>query len=301
MRHYYWLCRFPRFLCFQRRMLRHACALHALGLQEQDTLLHLSWHPRLKARRPLSDNIAVIPNFRRVNGMTATDMVETINAVYAKVADSNPFMLMTADDKRCEDIMLTVGLAPDPSNMPLSNDDRQLLATMIEPSIRRILLHAADEGVYKYVIDSALRFKLRLPALNIASLPRFKSHYRPVVPAAEEADTANVSERVETDETLTAVERAVCTVFLSTWRKYRNKSIRRADLVALYRLLRYTDYNEVLLCHALRRLRFTHRAARLLCIIGERFSLTEGFMFVPPLDDRRTRRLRRKLQLLGVQ
>lgn len=297
----YLLCRFPRFLCFQRHLLRHACALHALSRQEQSTLSRLSWHPRLSARKPLNANVAVIPSFNRVNGMTVADMAERLCALYSKVADSNPFMLMTAEDKHCEDIMLTAGLASASSNVSIPGDECRSLASITEPSMRRILLHAADEGVYKYVVESALRFKIRLPALNVNGLSRFNSKYRPFSTNNEETNSSSIGEIIDSDETLTTAERDICKAIIDTWRKCQDETIRRVDFAVLYRLVRYTDYNEVLLFHALRRLRFVRRAARLLCILGERFFLSEGFMFTSPLDDKLTRRMRRRLQRLGVQ
>lgn len=301
LRHRFWYSHFPKLALFQRHMLRHACALHALNSQDQNSLLHLSWHPLFKARKPLNDRVSVIQNFNRTQSYTCTGMCKQMAALYSKVADSNPFMLMTSADKRCEDIMLAVGIAPKDATVHVSDKDGKLLTALDDTRMRRILLHAADEGIYKYIIDTALRFKIRLPALNINGLSRFKSYYYRAETTEENDDTSNYEERINTDETLTDAERAVCRTLLSTWHKYRNKSLHRSDLAILCRQLRYTDYNEVLLCHALRRQHFIHRAARLLCILGERYGLTEGFMFIEPIDDHSTRRMRNQLNRLGVQ
>lgn len=301
LRHHYWLCRFSRHILYQLYILRYACALHSLSSQEKERLQHLSWHPLLKARKPINANSAVINNFNRTPAMTAGNMADQLSALYSKVADSNPFMLLTADDKRCEDVMLSVGLAPDPATVPVSEADSQLLAAIDEQRMRRILLHATDEGIYKYVIAAALRFKVRLPAVNIRGIARYNSYYRPMVVKPSANDTSIYAERINNDETLTETERQVCNAIISTWRKYREGTLCRADLAELYRLLRYTDYQEVLLCHALRRIHFSHRAARLLCVLSERYFLTEGFIPLPPKNDRRTQRMRRKLHRLGVE
>jgi len=297
----YLLSRLPRLLAFQRGMLRQACAIHALCRQEQDNLLRLGWLPSLKAKSPLNANITVIPNFNIAPRVTAGDMASAMKAFYQKVADSNPFMLMSDADRACEDILLAAGVAPDPSGVPpLADADRELLAALDEESTRRLLLHAADEGIYRYVVESALRLKVRIPAVNVSAVERFKSHYRRSGGGASAGEEADYS-RFDSDETLTDAERDVCRVFVSTWRKYCRRELRRCDLAALYKTLRFTDYDEVMLRHALRRAGFLRRSARLMALLAERYTLTEGFMFTPPLADKGTSRIRRRLYWSGVQ
>lgn len=299
MRQSYMLNRLPRLLLFQRGMLRQACAIHALCRQERDNLLQLGLLPALKAKKPLNGNIAEIQNFNIAPNMTAEDMVSAMKTFYFKVADSNPFMLMSQSDKECEDILLAAGVAPDPSDVQISDADKALLTALDEVSMRRLLLHAADEGIYRPVIESALRLKMRIPSVNISAVERFTSHY--LHDKGTSADEETGSDRFDSDDTLTEAERDVCRALASVWRKYRCRKLLRSDLTALYKTLRFTDYDEVMLCHALRRAGFLKRSARLLALLAERYTLTEGFMFTPPLNDRGTARIRRRLYWLGVQ
>lgn len=291
--------RLSRLLMFQRGMLRQACAIHVLCRQEGENLLHLGLYPTLKAKKPLNANIAVIQDFNIAPDMTVEDMASAMKKFYLKVADSNPFMLMSQSDKECEDILLTAGLAADPSDVQLNDADKALLSSLDEASMRRLLLHAADEGIYTNVIESALRLKLRIPSVNINAVERFKSHYRHGNSVV--ADEEIGSDCFDSDDTLTAAERDVCHILTSTWRKYHRRELRRSDLAVLYKTLRFTVYDEVMLRHALRRAGFFKRSARLLALLVERYTLTEGFVFTLPLNDRGTARMRRRLCRLGVQ
>lgn len=299
IRHYYWLHRLPKLLMFQCSMILRACAIHALNQQEHDDLLRLTWHPAFKSRTPWNSNIAVVQNFNTAHSVTVESMASSMAQLYMKVADSNPFMLMGDSDKRCEDVLLRIGNMPDGQSVALTDEEMNLLSALNNIAMRRIMLHATDEGIYKYVIIGALRSKVRIPALNPVSVERFRSYYRPHVTDSEENEFD--AERIDSNMSLTQVERDVCKQIMLVCRKYRRKTLRRADLATLYRILRYNDYDEVALCHALRRLHVSKRAARLLRLLSERYGLTEGFMPMPSLNDRGTARIRRRLNRFGVQ
>lgn len=290
----------PWMLMLQRRMLKGSCALHAANAQEKDSLLNFGFRVKGLAHKPYNDNIAVIQNYLFSQGLSADDMAERMRALYSKVADSNPYMLMTVDDLKCEDILLIEGITPGGFAKATADDEYDILSKLDAVSMRRILLHANDEGIYKYVIDGAIRHRLHLPVLNVQAVDRFKSLYVRSS-ADDEVGTGIASERIDSDDTLSQTERDVCKKILLVWRKYRQNALRRSDFAALYCALRFTDYNEVLLQHALRRVMFYKRAARLLSILGERYALSEGFMPMVPLDDRRTKRMRKRLRGAGVQ
>lgn len=291
---------FPRLLLFQHNMLKRTCAIHTLCEQENSDLLRFWWHPLFKSKTPWNGNITVIEDFNKSSETSVSRMALDMSDFYSKVADSNPFMMLSESDKKCEDIMLIAGATPEQENAPLlSSTDKNILSSLDEISMRRILIHASDQGIYKYVMDSALRFKLHIPALNVSTLSRFKSFYGRS--RTGNIDLASLKERIDSDETLTSVERDVCLALLSTWLKYRTRSLRRADLASLYLTLRFTDYDEVMLLHSLSRMKFAKRSARLLALLGERYTLGEGFMFMPPLNDRVTKRMRKRLFRDGVQ
>lgn len=296
----YLLSVFPRLMLFQHNMLKRACAIHTLCEQEKADLLKFWWYPSFTSRTPWNANITVIEDFNKSSETSVSRSAVDMSDFYSKVADSNPFMMMSESDKKCEDLLLIAGATPEHENaMLLSSTASDLLATLDEISMRRILIHASDQGIYKYVMDSALRLKLRIPTLNVSALSRFKSFYGKRLD--KNIDLAPFKERIDSDETLTSAERDVCLSLLSTWLKYRTHTLRRVDLAALYLTLRFTDYDEVMLLHSLRRMRFARRSARLLAILCERYTLSEGFMFMPPLNDRGTKRIRKRLFRDGVQ
>lgn len=300
MRHGYWTHRLVRLITYQYGMIRSACALHALCGQEEKDLYSLRWHNPFSSKKTWNANISVVANFNVTNGMTAADMSEQLQSLYLKVSDSNPFMSMTKDDQRREDLLLAIGTTSETTALPLSDADKLLLSSIDDAAMRRIMLHSNDEGIYKHVIDGAVRCsRIRIPALNVTALERFSSHYL-CTDDSRDDDALNY-EDIENDELLTDAERDICMKLMHVWRRYRQHNVKRADFAALYSLLRYTDYNEFLLRKALRRLHMEKRSARLLTILAERYGLTDGYMFMPPLDDKVTKRIRRNLSRYGVQ
>lgn len=289
----------PCLVAFRRRMLKRACAIHALSDQERSNVLCLSWHPSLKSKKPWNDRVSVIYNHNVNPEMTVKDMATEISLLYSKVADSNPFMLMSDVHRTCEDVLLVTGVAPEGACLKLDDETNAMFSTLDETAMRRIMLHAADEGIYKYIAEGALRLKVRQPALTVSAVDRFKSYY-----SCYKTDTqleSEAFEAIDTDDSITTAERDVCKAIVTVWEKYKLNSLRRVDFALLYYKLRFTDYDEVRLCHALRRFGMLKRSARILTILSERYALGEGFVFTPPLDDRETGRMRRKLHRLGIQ
>jgi len=301
VRRHFWLRRFHKLLLFQHCMLKRACALHMLGSQELETLSRLSWHPLLRSRHKWNGNLAVIHNFNRAPSMTSSDMADLTLALYSKVADSNPFMLMSDADKACEDIFLEKGSLHDDAPLAFTDEEKKQLSAMNDAAMRYIMLHATDERIYKYVMIGALKCKARIPAFNPSAVERFKSHYRPALADSHPAEPETSASRIDFDETLTSAERDICKQLMLVLRKYHGGMLRRIDFAQLSQLLRYTDYDERLLRHALLRLRIAKQSARLFQLLSEHYALTEGFMPIQPVDDRRTKRMRRNIRRLGIE
>ena len=288
-----------RYLFYQHHMLREACAIHVLNWQENRTLMNIGLLPAFKSKKSVNGNVSVVHNYNVKPDMSVVTMAQNMLRLYGKVADSNPFMLMSENDCRCEDLLLCAGIASEGLDFIITEANIALLSSLRQESIRYIILHSKDEGIYHYVVKGAERFGLTLPVIETETLERFKSHYAcmPVEPGED----SFIMEQINDDETLTSAERDVCKAIINTWRKYRRRCLSRADMASLYRLLRFTDYDEVVLSHALKRIRYQKRAARLLDVLGKRYGLDEGFMFMPPLNDKVTTRMRRKLYLRGTE
>ena len=76
----------------------------------------------------------------------------------------------------------------------------------------------------------------------------------------------------------------------------KHKKLSRAHLTTFYRLLRFGEYDEDKLQRMLKQLKLQKFTARLMQILQETYYLEEGYMPIPPIDDKRTNNIRKSLQ-----
>lgn len=300
----YWLCRLPRLLLFQKSMVTHVHALHAVGRQEHDFIKNVGFHPSLHHVMPWNSRIAVIENPEFTD---RTDTVKTANAMlglYNKVADSNPFMLMTDDDRARENTLLRVGLSHDTISAAISDDNRRLLASMSDASWRRILLHSADEGIANAVIRGALAMQLNRKSIVIDNTGRFENTRKREKGTLKEMRTPVKRRALESLKDKFGArdnELGICRMILNIMYMLDNGTLCRVHLAELYTATRFDNYNESVVRLMLKRLNAMRPAARLMRIMGDTLGLEEGFMPVEPLNDKGTDNIRETLFKLKIQ
>lgn len=300
IRNSYFTCGLPRLMRYQLEMLKKACAIHCLNAQERDNLLSLCHNSFKKTVKPINKNISVISNFNTVPNYDIIKMAFDMETLYLKVADSNPFMMLSKDELRCEDLLLYAGISSELPEFYLSEADKTALSLLTDISKRYLLIHAYDEDVSNLVISGASKLHIHIPNLEVNTFERFESIYKQTVLVRR--DESKLKQCIDSDATLSSESvKNVCFAIMAVWQKYKNNKLSRKDFVELYKVLRFTDFDEVLLLQSLRRMRFMNRAARLLNVLANRYMLTEGFMFTVPKDDYLTKKIKRKLCKIGTQ
>ncbi|MDO4160272.1 MAG: hypothetical protein Q4D41_07440 [Prevotellaceae bacterium] len=293
----YIFCRLPKFLAFQRKMTRCANALHASNEQEASWIETISWNPRKKSDTTVNDRIAIIAD-SRIEKLTTGEVTNRFFTLYRKVADTYPFLAMSENERTAEDALLTAGLSEDKLSAILQDKHIKAISTLNDLRLRAILLHATDEGIIDYIYSGARQCNLRLPAFDYGSIERFN------ISTAKFDDTrckSFIARHIDSDSSLSDTEKNICREIVTDIHKSRQRCLHRSDMARLYSLLRFKDYDEVRLNHKIKKLHIAAMASRLLQILCERYSLTEGYMFAPPLDDRKTRRLKTELFASSVQ
>lgn len=72
-------------------------------------------------------------------------------------------------------------------------------------------------------------------------------------------------------------------------------------MVELFCSLRYNNYDEVLLYNKVCEFNLSKDTARLFQIMKERYGLGDGFMFIEPLADKGTQKMRKMLFKANIQ
>ena len=264
-----WKEKMPKRLLYQRNIVRKAYAVIIQGKMEQECMQQLGWNPRT----------VIIRNSVITNLTTNSNMARQTYALYQKVMDSNPLELMQDDTKEALRTIIKAGI---------TGDRRWLTEEDALPAItqwREILCYAHQEQ-----ITETIERGIRLLGLEAADIEADQIDY--FVPEgmepAEDIGTAIGNQFVSENERL-----------LATFRFLRklidNRQIGIKHLIELDRELREHNCEEDRLYEKMEERNMRKTAARLMQVMSELTGLTEGFMPIPPLDDRASRKLREQI------
>lgn len=289
-----------KFVLFQRYMLRHADAIHSVSEQESKRLLRLGFPLKLVSRATLNDRIGQVRIFNQTATMTAEDMSAAMIRLYRKVLDSRPFLSMTATDRHAEDLLLEIGVAEGRAVTSFSEQEIADVRSLDLNSWRRILLHAADQGILDMVKSSCSQYNLSLPPVDVKNAERF-TYCGEAKDRGEKTFRERKTAMLKADKQLSGTELDICIKIVDVLAKAKSMRIKRADLSDLYQTLRFNDYDETLTADKIHKLKIDRPTSRLFEILKERYGLGEGFMFLEPLSDRKTKQLIKNLFKSDIQ
>ncbi len=308
----YFTSKLPKLLAYQYRMVKSAYAIHAITRQECEDLKVLSPFNNIAcmlSRKTRSTahttetgkdstcRIVTIPHYAISGGISEDKMAAGLISLYNKVIDSNPFLFMDNDEIKAEDLLLTYGIMADKTCMQADKESESLFASLNSDSWKRIMLHSADEGITGYVKKGADALGIPREHTDIGEIARFqKNNYR------VKTTCGNFEKKLDyIRPELPDKEKNLCVMLCSALSKARTGSLHRSDLSELCMSLRFNDYDEDLLRKAVSKLGIKGKIARLFQILMERYGLGEGFVFMDPINDKGTRKLKNKLFKANTQ
>jgi len=250
-------------LLWQRRTIEKAYAVILLGKLEATNFKELGWNPRTE----------VIHNAVITNTITPAEMCSQTLAVYQKVMDSNTIAQMDDDSIHALAIIIKAGIM---------GDRRWIHGISIPEHIdwRRLLIYARHENISNYVEYGINILGLTTPHIDTSQIAAyFPDRYTTPRPLKEAVGN------YEGDETN----------YLVHIIRHINKEPLLLHLIELTRELYRDTVNDDKLCAKLEDMKLLSQAARLMQILSEQTMLDEGFMPMPPLNDRLTKHFRRLL------
>lgn len=274
-----------KILLWQKRLVQHAYALIAHGKMETQALQTLAWNPRIE-----TINNAVISNT-----ITPEAMARQTANIYQKVMDSNTIEHMDEPVCRLMSILLKAGITGDRrwvEASPVPSQGGEMAAHPYSDTItppfegsaeawRHLLLYADHENI-RNVIDKGIHVMgMEVPDIH---LPQ-STHPSPItthqIPAYFPTNYRKPS--LSTTDAVEIAEDA------------QHHQLTMYHLVALAHALRRPDADDERIAEALAGKRLTRYFQRLLQILQEQLLQEEGFLPLPPIDDRKTQQLRREL------
>lgn len=296
----YLFSKLPKSILFQRNMVMRAGALHAVCAQEEADISTFGWYPGRKAKRSLNDRVVMTDIFSSSDDAGAAFTTDVLLQLYRKVADSEPFPKMTADELLVEDGLIMAGAFNGRLDVAVPDDVILRMRQLDANAWRRIMLHSADQGVLGHVMRGINITGVNVPPLEVDKVERFPLHTY-VTRDFVERKSGRLVAKVKSACDLQPTEFNLCEVLVRFILKARYGAVRRTDFVEVCLALRFTDYDEAAVETALRKVGLARYAVGLLQIMKERYALGEGFMFAEPHDGKEAKLLKVKLYKSDIQ
>lgn len=281
--HHFWLQKVPMLMIYQRHAIRSADAILVSSHSEQQRLKAMKWNSRL----------ALVRNSTISNTITNQQMTEELLSFYQKVIDSNSFRLMTEEDRTNENLLL---------HAAVFGAEEAGIPEISLPSLRKILIHAQEEGILEEVKKGASLMHQNVESLVVEDMERFPRRLKKSIGALEsdkplpkshisKSKLSNLKQDEKPDET----ESRLIMMLVNVHHELKHHKLSRRHLTDLFRELRFKEYDEDKLQRMTKQMGIQKFTSRLMQILHETFYLEEGYMPVPPVDDKRTDNIRKSL------
>ena len=290
--HHFWLHKLPLLILYQRHAIKAADAIHVFSQSEYQRMKAMRWNNRL----------ALVRNSTIDSRISDSQMTALLEAFYQKVIDSNSFRLMTAEEKSAENRMLHEAIFQE-QGVTRSNKNDDQGVTLPASSLRKIFIHAHDEGILQEVETGARLLQQETDVPDWEHLQRFpRKNKKRAEPLEQEKIlaksplTKSTLSNLREDEKPSDTENKLTVMLINIQHELKHKKLSRGHLTTFYRLLRFGEYDEDKLQRMLKQLKLQKFTARLMQILQETYYLEEGYMPIPPIDDKRTKNIRKSLQ-----
>jgi len=247
---------------YQKELVRRAYAVILLGRLERTNFMKMGWNSRTEE----------IHNAVTTNTISPQDMSNDTFAVYQKVLDSNTLALMDETTEHMLRAIIKVGIM----------GDRRWVSVLPSGSIdwRKLLLYAEHENIRNYVDYGISLLGCSVPAIDTARIAAyFPDGYTTPRPVHE---IVGDYQGKETDYLLRIIT------------QIRQQPL-LLHLIELTRELYRDTVDDARLSEVLQEKGLTAHACSLMQVLSELTGLDEGYMPLPPADNKLTRQIRQQL------
>jgi hypothetical protein len=270
---HYWKEKFPKRLLYQQRIVSRAYAVVIQGKMEEECMRRLGWNTRT----------VIIRNALITHSTSFYDMARQTLSVYRRVMDSNTYELMDDNTSRLLTLLLKAGICGNPRWL---NEDAASILQTNEEGWRQLMCFAQQEQIYDTLQNGIRVLDIDVPDIDVSSSDCFlPDNYQPPTSIEQAIGMQYATEN----------ERLLATFkYLRKQALHRHLSLRH--LVELDKELREHDTEENLLCDTLHNHRLFRFASRIMSLMEQLTAFDTGFMPMPSLNDRLTRRMLRHIE-----
>lgn len=259
----FWREKLPKRIVYQRSVVEQAYAVIVQGHMELECLQQLGWNKRC----------VIIRNPLITSTITPREMARQTFDLYQRVIDSNPLLRMNDNTWKFTKRLITVGITGDErwtmsDEVPMLGDWRQ------------ILCYAHQEQIMPVIQRAVRTLNLMEPDIDATKIPYFLPD--------DYVETKSI-QAVIGNQFVSENDRLMAT-FKLIKKLISNRQLSIKHLVELDIELREHPCDEALLAEQLQERGLIKLAARCMQLMSDFTGLTEGFMPVPSLNDRITKK-----------
>lgn len=272
-----------------QKAARGSMLIHLMGINEKEQIEKLSpHHPSV-----------VIPNAIVTNRITPEEMTQQMCMVYQKLFYTYPSVTIHHDLSLFFFACLHDALDPYRG----ANYDLERIKTIGSIlSLREkeyLMLLAQQEHVYDEFLIGAQRLEVDLPINSIQAVPRFDTPTSKVEPLPQDkplSENILIGSAIDDYSSEDLEVELQLSITLLNYKYYlANGMAKLCHLLDIYQKLRYHNIDERIFLRMCKRLRIFQFVARLETIMASILFLPEGFMPIPPQDDKKTQLLKNQI------
>ena len=261
IRQHYIRKKLPRILLYQKTIVNRAYSVIVMGKMEEFHLKQLKWNPRIETAY----------NSIITDTITEEDMCRTIYGIYDKVMNTDILKLMNRETINATSALIKAGLTG--NHLWLNDHEYGLFRTPNNIEWDKLTAYVHQEGISDVVTKGI--DVLELPQPDTA--PTEKPFYHPKNLISPEPLSASISIKKDKGNIrkLTSRRRLTLSHIVETADTLRTRAIdegKAGEILRGKRLYKFTG--------------------RIMQLLADMTGLEEGFMPVPPINDRQTNRIK---------
>ena len=266
---HFWKEKLPKRIAYQQSVIEHAYAVIVQGNMEMECMTKLGWNKRC----------VIIRNALITNSITPQEMARQTFELYQRIIDSNPLHRMNDNTRKFTKYLINMSITGDKrwetdEDVPMLGDWRQ------------ILCYAHQEQIMSIIQRGARTLDIMIPDMDASRIPYFLPD--------DYVETQSIQHTIG-NQFVSENDRLIAT-FKVIKKLIANHQLSIKHLVELNIELREHSCEEDKLAEQLQERGLIKMAARVMQLMSDFTGLTEGFMPIPPLNDRITKNWNKQIK-----
>ena len=272
----YWKNHLPRIIAYQKKIVRDAFSIVVMGKMEETCMKRLDWNPRIE----------VVKNSMITDTITEKEMAIKMLNIYNKVMDSQTFALLNDEERIAFAALIKAGVTRE--EKWLTDDEKASISSLSPLAWRRIKIYAYHTSIADTILDAEDTIGYNHTDIKPDAIPCY-------LPKADKPKGL-FSKDVKPLPAVIADDKGYHTdslcKFINVLQKHAaNGQLVLKDIVETAYQMRRVLVDETALVEEMKLKGLDKFVMSLMQIMSDYTCMEEGFMFTPPKDNARTRKL----------